>query len=396
MSENSVERSGNINEDNKQNIPELRFHEFKENWQICRIKDICNVKGRIGFRGYKTSDLVEKGKGALTIGGKHITNNHIDLSDPEYLSWEKFYESPEIEIKIGDIILAQRGSLGVSAIVEQDIGPATINPSMVLLKNIEINNKFLFHELTTSHLVKEIITRSSSTAVPMISQKDIKNIKIKLPSEKEQEKISEFLSSVDKKIELMEKKYTSLINYHKSITYTLINNFKLNEENQKISLNQILNYTSSSLSLNNLEENDGIYPLFGADGFVKNINFYEMNEDYIGIVKDGAGVGRITYNNKNTSILGTMGYLTPKTNINLKYVYYYLSNINLNKYIVGSTIPHIYFKDYSKELIYVPKLKEQEQTVELLDSISTIITKLNNEMKIFKNFKKSLLSKMFC
>lgn len=194
----------------------------------------------------------------------------------------------------------------------------------------------------------------------------------------------------------MEKKYTSLINYHKSITYTLINNFKLNEENQKISLNQILNYTSSSLSLNNLEENDGIYPLFGADGFVKNINFYEMNEDYIGIVKDGAGVGRITYNNKNTSILGTMGYLTPKTNINLKYVYYYLSNINLNKYIVGSTIPHIYFKDYSKELIYVPKLKEQEQTVELLDSISTIITKLNNEMKIFKNFKKSLLSKMFC
>ena len=175
-----------------------------------------------------------------------------------------------------------------------------------------------------------------------------------------------------------------------------MNNFKLNEEYEKISLNQILNYSSSSLSLNNLEENDGVYPLFGADGFVKNIDFYEMSEEYIGIVKDGAGVGRITYNNKNTSILGTMGYLTPKTNINLKYVYYYLSNINLNKYIVGSTIPHIYFKDYSKELIYVPKLKEQEQTVELLDSISTIITKLNNEMKIFKNFKKSLLSKMFC
>ncbi len=175
-----------------------------------------------------------------------------------------------------------------------------------------------------------------------------------------------------------------------------MNNDKINKEYKKISLNQILKYTSSNLSLNNLKEKNGVYPLFGADGFVKNIDFYEMDEEYVGIVKDGAGVGRITYHNKRTSILGTMGYLTPKKDINLRYVYYYLSNINLNKYIVGSTIPHIYFKDYSKELISIPKLKEQEKSVELLDSINSIIINLNKKLELTKNFKKSLLAKMFC
>lgn len=194
----------------------------------------------------------------------------------------------------------------------------------------------------------------------------------------------------------MEKKYNVLNKYHKSLIYTLLNNNIDNEEYKKISLNHIVNYTSSNLSLNNLKDNSGSYPLFGADGFVKNIDFYEMDESYIGIVKDGAGVGRISYNNKKTSVLGTMGYLTSKGNINLKYVYYYLNILNLSKYIVGSTIPHVYFKDYSKEKINLPQLIEQEKIVNLLDSVNELINNLNKEIEINKNFKKSLLTKMFC
>lgn len=129
---------------------------------------------------------------------------------------------------------------------------------------------------------------------------------------------------------------------------------------------------------------------------VKDIDFYENSEEYIAIVKDGAGVGRISYNNKETSVLGTMGCLTSKNNINLKYVYYYLRTVNLNKYIVGSTIPHIYFKDYSKEIIYLPCIEEQMKIVDLLDSVNILKLKLNKLIELNKNFKKSLLSKMFC
>ena len=126
----------------------------------------------------------------------------------------------------------------------------------------------------------------------------------------------------------MEKKYNTLIKYHKALITTLIKKVKSNSKSSKqIPLRQLVKYTSSNLSLNDLVDSSGMYPLYGADGFVKNIDFYEMDEEYIGIVKDGAGVGRIIFNKNKSSILGTMGYLTSNKEINLKYVYYYLNTI---------------------------------------------------------------------
>ncbi|RAP45899.1 MAG: hypothetical protein BZ136_08140 [Methanosphaera sp. rholeuAM74] len=121
-----------------------------------------------------------------------------------------------------------------------------------------------------------------------------------------------------------------------------------------------------------------------------------MDEDYIAIVKDGNGVGRLTFNHKKTSIVGTMGYLTLKKENNLRYIYYSMSLLNLEKYIVGSTIPHIYFKDYSKEMIYLPPLTEQNKVVDVLDSVNQKISNLKNEIRINEKFKYSLLNKMFC
>ena len=182
----------------------MRFPEFNDEWNKDYLGDLCEVNGRIGFRGYTKSDLVKAGEGALTLGGKHIdSNDELDLSDPEYLSWEKYHESPEIKVKKNNIILAQRGTLGRSALIDKDIGKATINPSMVLLKNFNINNIFLHYFLTTTKIKKEIIRKSSSTAVPMISQREIKKIKISYPSSKEQIKVSNFFSNIDKKIDLI-------------------------------------------------------------------------------------------------------------------------------------------------------------------------------------------------
>lgn len=116
--------------------------DMPKGWKITRMKYICNVNGRIGFRGYTSEDLVSEGEGAYTIGGKHITRNILDLSDADYISWEKYYESPEIMVKKGDIVFAQRGTLGRQALIRDNIGEATINPSLVLLNGISINNVY--------------------------------------------------------------------------------------------------------------------------------------------------------------------------------------------------------------------------------------------------------------
>ena len=162
-------------------------------WQVKKLAELCEIKGRIGFRGYTKADLVSKGKGALTIGAKHINSNQrLDLSEPQYISWEKYEESPEIKVEVGQILLVQRGSLGMTALITELNEPATINPSMVILKNIKIEQIFLFNVLVSSIVQNRIKQISTATAVPMISQRQIGSFKIPLPTSK----LSHFLGDI--------------------------------------------------------------------------------------------------------------------------------------------------------------------------------------------------------
>lgn len=182
-----------------QRVPNYRFPEFMKDgkWESTTVDDNCNVKGRIGFRGYTKEDLVSKEKGVLVIGGKHIQNHMLDLSDPTFLSLEKYYESPEIMTEINDIVFSQRGTLGDCAIIDREIGEATINPSMVLLKKIKCNPRFLYYILIGEKIQNEVTKSRTSAAIPMLSQKQIKEFSFLIPNPKEQQKIAQCLMAVD-------------------------------------------------------------------------------------------------------------------------------------------------------------------------------------------------------
>ena len=132
----------------------------------------------------------------------------------------------------------------------------------------------------------------------------------------------------------------------------------------------------------------GEYPLYGAGGFLKSIDFYEMDCDYISIVKDGSGVGNISFHEKNSSIVNTSQYLLPKDNIDINFIFYLLQTINLDKYKTGSTIPHIYFKDYSIEKVHIPKLDEQSRIGFLFKNIDLKIKILEKKCQNYQEFKK--------
>lgn len=178
-----------------------------EDWEVKTLGKLACINGRIGFRGYTVKDLVRKGEGAIAIGGKHISKNFLDLSDAEYISWKKYYESPEIMVKQGDIVLAQRGTLGKSALIKSDIGPATINPSLVLINKIKCNNLYLIYNIQSSSVTDYILQINSQTSIPMISQKQIEGIKIAIAKlDSEQTAIATALSDVDSLISALTKK----------------------------------------------------------------------------------------------------------------------------------------------------------------------------------------------
>lgn len=195
--------------------------EIPEEWEVSNLTNIVDIKGRVGWKGYTKKDLVEFGP--LAIGAMHInSNNKLDLSEPVYLSKKKYEESPEIMVSKDDIILAQRGSLGKVVLIEKEIGEATINPSMVLIKNIKINSRYLYYFLCSEYIQKVIFKETSQTSIPMISQEQIGKFKIIIPTIKEQEKIASILSEVDKKIEEYENKKQKLEKLKKGLMQQLL------------------------------------------------------------------------------------------------------------------------------------------------------------------------------
>lgn len=152
---------------------------------------------------------------------------------------------------------------------------------------------------------------------------------------------------------------------------------------------------SSNIAANKIEQNFGNYIIYGASGFLKMVDFYDEENDYISIVKDGAGVGRLLYCKGKSSVLGTMEIIKPKQEINTYFLYCLLSNIDFVKYVTGSTIPHIYFKDYSNEICSIPTIEEQTKIANFLSAIDEKIDNLQKELDELKEYKKGVMQAIF-
>ena len=162
-----------------------------------------------------------------------------------------------------------------------------------------------------------------------------------------------------------------------------------------VTLEEVCENRTSNISQKDLKGNEGIYPIYGASGLIKKVDFYIQDKEYIGIVKDGAGVGRTMLLPSKSSVIGTMQYIIPKGSLNIKYLYYALISKKLSKYSSGATIPHIYFRDYKKEKIVLISEIEQQKIVSILDKIVSLIEKNKKRIILLEELVKSRFIEMF-
>lgn len=165
---------------------------------------------------------------------------------------------------------------------------------------------------------------------------------------------------------------------------------------KKVQVLEICTKGSSNIAQNKIEDNFGEYPLYGASGFLKKIDFYHQEKPYIGIVKDGSGVGRVGFYPAKSSLLGTLQYILPKEGYDIRFVGYALKSLDLASFSTGAAIPHIYFKDYGKSFICVPPtLEEQERVVNELDLLTGIIDKKNAQLRDLDALSQAIFYEMF-
>lgn len=199
--------------------------EINNEFKLTRLKFHCEIYGRIGFRGYTTSDIVDEGEGAITLSPSNINNQKFDLTTKKYLSWMKYEESPEIKIFNNDVLFVKTGSsVGKTCIIKNLSEKATINPQLVVFKNIKINNEYLYYVLSSNIVQYQVLLNLKGGTIPTLTQDDIQNYIIPLPNLETQKlivsylndetsKIDRIILKINKNIQLFEEYKISLIHH---------------------------------------------------------------------------------------------------------------------------------------------------------------------------------------
>ena len=186
--------------------------EIPKHWKSSKLKFVSKIFGRIGYRGYTVEDIVEEDNGCITLGPGNILNSSLNLDSRTFLSWEKYYESPEIQIFNGDVIFVKTGStIGKSCLVKNIKHQMTINPQIVVFKNLKIDPEYLFHQSICPFFQSFFKTESAGGSTPTISQEKIKDFKILIPPREEQLKLSEEINKYVEKNLSLETKFRKKI-----------------------------------------------------------------------------------------------------------------------------------------------------------------------------------------
>ena len=165
-------------------------------------------------------------------------------------------------------------------------------------------------------------------------------------------------------------------------------------ECRRVKLNEICSKGKSSLRQKDVI-NDGPYSVYGASGVVGTTSDYQNEIPYVAVIKDGAGVGRTNACEPMTSVLGTMQALISNPDVERDYLLHLVRSLRLGEGFSGSTIPHIYFKDYGKIEVPLPSLEAQKRIASQFGLIEVQIEQAEAQISWLDSLVKSRFVEMF-
>ena len=356
-----------------------------------KLGEVCRIVGRIGFRGYTRNDIVNKREGAISISPTNIQNQILNLS-PEvstYISWSKYEESPEIMIEEGDVVLAKTASVGKVGLVRSLPEKATINPQMVVLKDITCSPAYLYYYLTGTKFQTKIKSIAGVGSVPNISQSKLGTIEIPIPPLSVQSRIVEILdkftsleAELEAELELRKKQYSYYREQLLNFSYTPPSEFNVVYKK----LGEVAEIGTGRSNRKD-EVTDGAYPFYVRSKNILRSSTYQFDETAIVIPGEG-GIGDIFHYVVGKYALHQRAYrirLQSEEQVLSKFLYYYMISAFKGFIVsksVGATATSIRKPMIEEFPLPLPPLSEQARIVEILDKFDTLTNSISEGLPL--------------
>lgn len=400
--------------------------EVPKHWEVCKLKHYSQVFGRIGFRGYNQTDLVNEGEGAITLSPSNMQNGILNYDKCSYLSWKKYYESPEIMIYNDDVLFVKTGSTyGKISYVADLPMEATINPQIVVFKNIKGNNKYLYYLLSNDIVQMQVSLTVGGSTIPTLSQESILNYIVPLAPKVEQTAIATYLDThcakIDNLISIQQKRIALLQELKQSvITHAVTKGLNPNVEMKQSGVEWIgdvpkhweycrfkdfmlLQTTASNsnnkIGLENIESRSGRFVYTGSEFEGNGIAF--SNQDII-YGKLRPYLQKVWLATFDGNAVGDFFVFRMKSNSCPSFVKYLMLSDGYTKETDGSTIgakmPRV-SSDFILTMHYcLPPITEQAAIASYLDhkcaTIDASISNAQHQIDLLQEYKQSLITEV--
>ena len=373
----------NNNKHTGPNVPALRFPEFSGEWEKVKLGDSCTFFSG----GTPSSSRKEYYCGDIPFirsGELHSDSTALSITK------EAFASCSAKMVNNGDLLLALYGATSGDISISRING--AINQAILCIRPKHLNTYFI-KSLWESHK-KQILETYLQGGQGNLSSEIIKNISFMFPNIEEQNKISELVRKIDKRISTQSKIIEEQETLLKSLADILFR-----QNNHLCPLSELVDIIKGKqLNADNLSEEGDFYVMNGGITPSGYYSEYNVPAGAISISEGGNSCGYVQFNEEPFWSGGHCYSLRSKnTIVDYKYIYYFLKakQADVMALRIGSGLPNIQKKDIEKFTISFPSVQLQKQIVKALDALSE---KINTEKQFLEKYcqqKNYLLSKLF-
>ncbi len=370
-------------------VPKLRFKEFSGEWEEKSLGNIF----KISAGGDIESTLVSMEK---TEVYKYPIYANAEKNKGFY-GYSKIYKEEENALTV-----AGRGvNLGIAHARSCNYYPIV---RLLTLRPKKNENIYFFE-----YAINNLKMAKESTGVPQLTAPQISSYKVSFCSLQEQQKIADFLSKVDEKIEKLTKKKELLEQYKKGVMQKIFSQeirFKDDNGNdfpewEEKFIDEIFTvtrgYVLSSRDTTSNTTIENTYPVYSSQtknkGLMGYYNTY-LYENAITWTTDGANAGDVNFREGKFYCTNVCGVLLNEQGYANTCIAEMLNTVT-HKYVSYVGNPKLMNNVMSKIQLLFPSLPEQQKIADFLSTLDKKIDIVDKELGQVQEFKKGLLQQMF-